>query len=66
MSPVQSSISGGAFSIGGILGYPSDILRQEVALIAFHFHWSLEDILNLEHRERRDWVTEISQLVQPE
>ncbi|WP_347342606.1 DUF6760 family protein [Coleofasciculus sp. FACHB-1120] len=42
------------------------MLRQEVALIAFHFHWSLEDILNLEHRDRRDWVTEISQLMQPE
>ncbi|MEW5861538.1 MAG: DUF6760 family protein [Cyanobacteriota bacterium] len=42
------------------------MLRQEVALIAFHFHWSLEDILNLEHSDRRGWVTEISQLMQPE
>ncbi|WP_399317629.1 DUF6760 family protein [Trichocoleus sp. FACHB-69] len=55
-------MSGGAFSSGGILGYPSDALREEVALIAFHFHWSLEDILNLEHNDRRSWVTEISKI----
>ncbi|MEQ9237268.1 DUF6760 family protein [Coleofasciculus sp. E2-BRE-01] len=36
-----------------------DRLYQEVALIAFHFHWSLDDILNLEHEERLRWVTEI-------
>ncbi|WP_347269536.1 DUF6760 family protein [Trichocoleus sp. FACHB-90] len=45
-----------------MLGYPSDALREEVALIAFHFHWSLEDILNLEHNDRRSWVTEISKI----
>ncbi|MFE1745586.1 DUF6760 family protein [Coleofasciculus sp. H7-2] len=49
-----------------MLGYPSDLLRQEVALIAFHFHWSLEDILNLEHSDRLFWVTQISQMMQPE
>ncbi|MFP4099975.1 DUF6760 family protein [Coleofasciculus sp.] len=36
-----------------------DRLYQEVALIAFHFHWSLDDILNLEHEERLRWVIEI-------
>ncbi|MDX2099279.1 MAG: DUF6760 family protein [Leptolyngbyaceae cyanobacterium bins.59] len=36
-----------------------DQLHQEVAYIALHFHWSLEDILNLEHRDRRRWVQEI-------
>jgi hypothetical protein len=24
-----------------------------------HFHWSLDQILDLEHRDRRRWVTEI-------
>ncbi|WP_347269365.1 MULTISPECIES: DUF6760 family protein [Cyanophyceae] len=37
-------------------------MREEVASIAFHFHWSLEDILNLEHNDRRSWVTEISKI----
>jgi len=37
-------------------------MHQEVALIAFHFHWSLEEILRLEHNERRRWVGEIGNL----
>jgi len=34
-------------------------MRQEVACIAYHFHWSLEEILNLDHLNRRQWVQEI-------
>ncbi|MFB2891741.1 DUF6760 family protein [Aerosakkonemataceae cyanobacterium BLCC-F50] len=30
--------------------------------MAFYFHWSLEDILNLEHNNRRRWVKEIGKL----
>ncbi|MEX0271128.1 DUF6760 family protein [Leptolyngbyaceae cyanobacterium UHCC 1019] len=41
------------------MSYPLDRLHQEVAFIALHFHWTLEDILNLEHRDRRRWVQEI-------
>jgi hypothetical protein len=41
-----------------------DQLYQEVAFIAFHFHWSLEDILNLEHAERLRWVEEIGALTE--
>jgi hypothetical protein len=35
-------------------------LTQEVAYIAYHFHWRRDDILELSHRERRRWVEEIS------
>jgi uncharacterized protein DUF6760 len=35
-----------------------------VAFIAFHFHWSPEQIMNLEHRDRRRWVAQISALNQ--
>ena len=28
--------------------------------MAFHFHWPLEQILELEHPERRRWVEQIS------
>ncbi|WP_408648775.1 DUF6760 family protein [Tumidithrix elongata] len=52
-----------SFSPGGIVGYPSDLFYEEVAFIAFHFHWSLEDILNLTHSDRRRWVEEISKLI---
>ncbi|WP_315889767.1 DUF6760 family protein [Kovacikia minuta] len=45
-------------------GYPSDQLYGEVACIASEFHWSLEEIVNLEHRDRRRWVAEIGKLRQ--
>lgn len=47
---------------GGISGYPLDRLHEEVAYIAYHFHWPRSEILNLEHRERQRWVTEIANI----
>lgn len=47
---------------GGILSYPLERLYQEVAYIAYHFHWSLDDILAMEHKERQIWVREISEI----
>jgi hypothetical protein len=47
-----------------MIGYPSDQLYEEVACIASEFHWSLEEIINLEHRDRRRWVSEIGKLRQ--
>ena len=44
--------------------YPSEALYEEVAYIAYHFHWALEDLLNLEHAERHRWVAEISRINQ--
>jgi len=43
-------------------GYPVDRIFEEVAFIAYHFHWPLEEIVNLEHRERQRWVEEISRI----
>jgi len=37
-------------------------LREEVAYIAFHFHWPHEQILALEHPERQTWVSEIAKI----
>ncbi|GJG89716.1 hypothetical protein tb265_48970 [Gemmatimonadetes bacterium T265] len=45
---------------GGVVGYPLDQLREEVAFVAYHFHWPREEIMALEHAERRRWVGEIS------
>jgi hypothetical protein len=42
--------------------YPSDRLREEVAYLAFHFHWQLDDILRLEHVARQQWVGEVARL----
>jgi hypothetical protein len=40
--------------------YAPDRLYEEVAYVAFHFHWSLNEILDLEHMTRRRYVAEIA------
>lgn len=43
-------------------GYPSGRLLEEVAYIAYHFHWPYEEIMAMEHRERQRWVAEIAKI----
>ncbi len=43
-------------------GYPLEQIHAEVAYIAYHFHWPLNDILQLEHHQRRTRVEEISRI----
>ncbi len=45
--------------------YATGRLYEEVAYVAFHFHWSLDDILDLEHPLRRRFVEQIHRLRQP-
>jgi len=45
-----------------VIGYPLERLHEEVAYVAYHFHWPLENILNLEHRQRQQWVREIAKI----
>jgi hypothetical protein len=33
-----------------------------MAFIAYHFHWAPDDLLELEHLERRTWCREISKI----
>ena len=42
--------------------YAADRLHEEVAYVAYHFHWSLDAILDLEHPVRRRYVEEIARL----
>ncbi|MPZ49085.1 MAG: hypothetical protein GEU75_07255 [Dehalococcoidia bacterium] len=44
--------------------YGQDEIAGEVAYIAYHFHWPLEQIMNLEHSDRRRWAREISEINQ--
>lgn len=32
--------------------YPIDVLWQEVIYLAYHLHWDLDELLNLEHHDR--------------
>lgn len=36
---------------------------NEVAYVAYHFHWSQDEILDLEHHDRCRYVAEIASLV---
>lgn len=62
MSRMQQNVWSGLKSIGGIVGYPLDQLYEEVAYIAYYFHWPLQQILELEHEERRRWIEEIANI----
>ena len=47
-----------------MIGYPLDRLFEEVAYLAYHFHWPHDEVMRMEHRERQWWVTEISKINQ--
>jgi hypothetical protein len=40
----------------------SQALLAETARLAHHFHWPLDDILDLEHRDRRRFLAEADRL----
>lgn len=44
--------------------YPVDLIYEEIAYIAYHFHWSYEELVNMDHRERRRWCNEIAKINQ--
>jgi hypothetical protein len=59
---MQRRVRGRPGRSGGVLGYPLDRLHEEVAYIAYHFHWPHQEILDLEHGERQRWVEEIAKI----
>jgi len=44
--------------------YPLDALYEEMAYLAYHLHWSRQEILQLEHAERVRWVQEVARINQ--
>jgi hypothetical protein len=47
-----------------MMRYPSDRLHEEVAYLARHLSWTYQEVMQLDHRERRRWVTEVGRLEQ--
>jgi hypothetical protein len=45
-----------------MIGYPLAQISEEVAFISYYFHWSQAEIMQMEHADRRDWVSRISEL----
>jgi len=42
--------------------YGTDQLMDEVSYVAYHFHWPLEEILDLEHPTRNRFIEEIDRI----
>ncbi|MGI5912811.1 MAG: DUF6760 family protein [Syntrophomonadaceae bacterium] len=46
----------------GIKRYPVERIFEEAAFIAYYFHWPHDEIMSMEHRDRRRWCEEISRI----
>jgi Family of unknown function (DUF6760) len=44
------------------MGYPLKTIREEVAFIAYYFHWNTDELMNMPHKERKLWCEEISKI----
>lgn len=42
--------------------YPKQELYREMAFISYYFHWSNGEVMRLDHRSRRRWCSEISEI----
>ena len=47
-----------------MMRYPSDRLHEEVAYLAYHVSWSYQEVMQLDHRDRRRWVAEVARINQ--
>jgi hypothetical protein len=44
--------------------YAPDALYEEMTYVAYHLHWPLDGLLDLEHPERRRFVDEVARINQ--
>lgn len=42
--------------------YAADRVYEEVAYVAYHFHWALDELLDMEHPTRQRFVDEIAKI----
>ena len=45
-----------------MLRYPTEALWQEIAYLAYHLHWDLDQLLELEHADRVRLVRAVAAL----
>lgn len=64
MPALRAEIRTGDRQPGGVWRYPIERLYEEVAYIAYHFHWPQQEIFALEHLERQKWASEIAKINQ--
>ncbi|MDR1217191.1 MAG: hypothetical protein LBJ99_01240 [Oscillospiraceae bacterium] len=40
--------------------YPQAQLNEEIAFLAYYLHWGHDELMELGHRERRQWCEQVS------
>lgn len=45
-----------------MLSYPAEAVWQETAFLAYHLHWPLDQVLDLEHLDRVRMVRAVNNL----
>ncbi len=43
-------------------GYPLERLHEEIAFLAYYLHWDYTLLMNLDHQERQQWVSEVNEI----
>ena len=59
---MQQDLRNGDRNDGGILSYPPEQLFQEVAYLAYYFHWPHSEMMDMTHIERLRWVNELARI----
>jgi hypothetical protein len=44
--------------------YAAELIEEETAYLAYHLHWELDSIQDLEHADRRGYVRRVAALVE--
>ena len=44
------------------MSYPLERVYQEVAYLGCRVHWTYDELLSLDHSQRRRWVDEVRRL----
>ena len=65
---MSQELSAAVFHLAGLLpivrafDWRMEPVRREIAIIAYHFHWSREECMSLSRRERTAWIEEIKRI----
>jgi len=62
MPVLWAHLPDGGSAPGGVVSYPLDRLLEEVAYVAYHFHWPYQEIMTMEHAERQRWVEQVAHI----
>jgi hypothetical protein len=44
------------------MSYPSERLAEEVAYVSHYLHWTHDEVMSMDHRERQRWVAEVAKM----